>query len=304
MINRYIPYGYRMENAQIIINKMEAAVVRGVFRKYGNGASLKEIALDLTSARCEYLPGRSDWNKSRVSRVLAEEKYLGKDLFPAIISADAFNIAKSIREGKRPEKSDLGGTVTEAAAPILCGACGSTAKRLNSLKRSYLQKHVCRNPECRVEYRITDERMTAMLLRLMRNAKIDVPEQNCSSLEIRRLENEIQRLLDTPHADISTIRALIFELAAKKYQVLTENQIITDKLRTELAPARLSSSNIRRTVMETVKQITLIDDDTIEITLINGQVLKEEKPNGTGRTAENCADDPAQNPAGAGEGVA
>lgn len=305
MINRYIPYGYRMENAQIIIIEQEAAVVRDVFRQYKNGASLKEIALDLTLSRREFLPGRSDWNKNRVSRLLADEKYQGNDLFPAIIHASDYEAARAIRSGKRSgNTAAIGETVTEAAAPILCGACGGGAKRLNFPNRTYVQKHVCRNPNCRREYLITDERMTGMVLHLLQSARICLPEQRHNSLEARRLENEIQRLLDTPHADSATIRELIFDLAAEKYRLLTEGLVITDKLRTELAPANLSSSNIRRTVMETVQQITLIDNDTIEITLINGQVLKKEQRNGTDKLTKEGADHSANRAAAAGGAIA
>ena len=305
MINRYIPYGYRMENAQIIIVEPEAAVVRDIFRQYKNGASLKEIALDLTLSSREYLPGKSNWNKNRVSRLLADEKYQGKDMFPAIVPASDYEAARAVRNRKRSGNiAAIGETVTEAAAPILCGACGGAAKRLNFPNRSYVQKHVCRNPYCRREYLITDERMTDMVLQLLQSARICVSEQSHNSLEARRLENEIRRLLDTPHADSATIRGLIFDLAAEKYRLLTEGLAITDKLRTELAPANLSSFNIRRTVMETVQQITLIDNDTIEITLINGQVLKKEQQNGTDKLTKEGADHPANCAAAAGGAIA
>ena len=43
-----------------------------------------------------------------------------------------------------------------------------------------------------------------------------------------------------------------------------------------------SSLYTRKAVMETVKEIVLIDDDTIQLTLLNGQTFGKEQNNGTG----------------------
>lgn len=46
-----------------------------------------------------------------------------------------------------------------------------------------------------------------------------------------------------------------------------------------------SSSYTRKAVMEMVREIVLIDDDTIRITLPNGQILGKELENGTGHNS-------------------
>ena len=73
MINRYIPYGYYIEDARIKIDESEATVIRDIFRNYIFGASLKDLAAQLTLAGTEFLPGRSDWDTSRVYRLLCNE---------------------------------------------------------------------------------------------------------------------------------------------------------------------------------------------------------------------------------------
>lgn len=300
MLNRYIPYGYYAQDAQILVNGKEAEVIRSVFRKYISGASLREIVADLTLSGTEYLPGKSNWDKARVSRMLGNEKYVGKDLFPGIVTKETFTMAQQIRNSKNTKKnSAVNETVTEAAAPIICGKCGWNANRRNVYTSRFLQKHVCRNPECKKEYFITDEKMSEMILELLRSAKISLPINMDTSMETRKAENEIERLLETPDADTTMIRRRIFDLAAEKYRLLTVGLAITDKLRADLAPANLSSSNIRKTVLETVKQITLMDNDTIEITLINGQVLGKELTDGNGHDAEKYPDHPADHPDGA-----
>lgn len=167
-------------------------------------------------------------------------------------------------------------------------------------RTAYRQKFRC--ADCSAEYRMTSETLNG-LLEDLRHAVIKAQPQTVTSLEVRRMENEIARLFDMPSPDATMIRRLIFDVAAEKYRLLTAGREITDKLRTDLAPANLSSSNIRKTVMETVSMITLAGDETIEVTLINGQVLRKEQTNGADGS-ENRSDDSAERIPGTKEGVA
>ena len=305
MINRYIPYGYYVQDAQIRINESEASVIRTVFHDYISGASLKGLASQLTMAGTEFLPGRSDWDANRVYRLLCNEKYAGKNEFSPIVAQDVFLAAQDIRGGRNQYQKGQEEitTITDAVAPILCGICGAPAKRHRGQKGKYPQKYVCSNPDCNREYRFSDSKMTAQIQHLLQIADIQPPICGESSLEVRRAENEIKRLLDSPDADPEEIRSRIFDLAAERYRLLTAGFVITDKLRTALTPANLSSSNIRKTVMETVKEIRLTDDEALEITLINDQIVREAQVHGTSTTAKNCAGHPADDPAGAGKTI-
>lgn len=51
---RYIPYGYTMQNGQIIVDEDEADVIRSIYDNYVAGASLKAIAEQLTLRRVPY----------------------------------------------------------------------------------------------------------------------------------------------------------------------------------------------------------------------------------------------------------
>ena len=306
MINRYIPYGYYIENAQIKVNEVEADIIREMFHKYIAGSSLKGLAEALTQAGIEYLPGKNAWDQNRVYRLLCSNKYAGENGFPPIVTADDYRRAQEIRDekGQGQKGPEYLMTITEAVAPILCGACGQPAVRHRGRAGKGRQRFVCGNPDCAAEYCITDEKMTELVLHLMRGAEIQTPEPGKTTLEIRKTENEIERLLEAPDADPKEIRCRIFDLAAEKYRLLTAGLAIADKLRTDLAPTNLSSSNIRKTVMETVRQITLLDDKTIQITLINDQTLGEVQASGTSTAADIRAGDPAHHSSGAGAEIA
>ena len=77
--NRSIPYGYAVENGRNVPRPEESEVIRRVFADYLGGQSLLKIARALAAEGVEFLPGRSDWNKNRVKRILEDERYLGTD---------------------------------------------------------------------------------------------------------------------------------------------------------------------------------------------------------------------------------
>lgn len=302
---RSIPFGYDVIDGEIKRNPSETVVVQQIFEDYIYGKSLKTIANELKYQRVEYLPGQYGWNKNRVSRILEDRRYLGTENIPEIITEEQFRNAAANRSIQNTQKDyHKDEVITAAVVPIVCGRCGGPAKRLNVKTSTYYQKHVCTIPGCMHEYLITDKRLNEMILALLLTADIQVPAQSTTSMEIRRMEKEIERQLESPDADTQALRGMILDVAAEKYRLLTAGLEITDKLRTDLAPARLSSCNIRKTVMETVKRITLISSDAIELTLINGQVLRKERDDESDSIRENCPNNPADSFSGTTAGIA
>lgn len=86
MKNRKIPYGYEMKNGAVVINGAEAETVKNIFSEYVNGLVLKDIAATLKAQGAEYLPGETDWNKSRVKRIIDDARYCGNEKCPEIIN--------------------------------------------------------------------------------------------------------------------------------------------------------------------------------------------------------------------------
>lgn len=302
MINRKLPFGYRIADGKIDIHPEEAAVVQRVFRQYQTGASLMEIAVSLTDQHVEYLPGMFRWNKNRVRRMLSDRRYLGERSYSEIIASEDFEAVQMILSEKNTQASyNRRIVISEAVTPIHCGACGASTRRINDKRFEFQQKHICTNAACGKEYRIKDEQMSAMIVKLLKNAVIQSPSGTVNSMELHRKENEIERLFETPNVEVDTIRQLIFDVAAEKYRLLTAGLELADKLRADLATVSLPSCNIRKTVMETVKKISLIDDETIEVELINGLVLREGNVDGANTAAEDRSRDPTQNTARAAE---
>lgn len=54
MKNRYIPFGYQIQNGDSVINTEQAATVQHIFYAYTEGQSFKEIAEYLTTSGTAY----------------------------------------------------------------------------------------------------------------------------------------------------------------------------------------------------------------------------------------------------------
>ena len=107
MRNRNIPFGYYYQNGVPVVHPQESRVVQGVFTAYLNGEPLSRIASHLTANLVEYLPGRWQWDKARVKRLLDNSKYMGEDGFPQIITDKEFQRVHQKKETANTNRHSL-----------------------------------------------------------------------------------------------------------------------------------------------------------------------------------------------------
>lgn len=276
MKNRYTPFGYGIEDGKFVIVPGEAEIVRGLFRDYVAGKSLKTLAEELTKKQVPYLPGKWQWNKNRVSRLLGGSRYLGDADFPQIITPEVYAMAEEKRQAWTVyDVAEPVDVINEAVVPIYCGKCGAPTKRIWNKSD---QKRLCTDLDCRRGYRIRDGQFSEMLTSLLKNVDVTdtavVPEEYTQ--ELRHLENDLARLMNMAQPDGGQLRSLIFQIAAKKYEIASYGKHITEKLRADLHRVGLSDFITRRQVMDIVQSITLLSEEEMEVTLINGQVVRKE----------------------------
>ena len=106
MGNRKLPFGYQMRMGEIIRNEPEAKAVQDIFLQYTLGASLKEIAEQMSKTGLTYDEGKS-WNKNMVARILENAKYTGADNYPKLVDIKLFEAAAEKRQTKQrlPERT-------------------------------------------------------------------------------------------------------------------------------------------------------------------------------------------------------
>ena len=106
MGNRKLPFGYQMRMGEIVRNEPEAKAVQDIFLQYTLGASLKEIAEQMSKTGPTYDEGKS-WNKNMIARILENPKYTGADSYPKLVDIKLFEAAAEKRQTKQrlPERT-------------------------------------------------------------------------------------------------------------------------------------------------------------------------------------------------------
>ncbi len=106
MANRYIPFGYEIVDAQVVIIEREAEVVRNVFSLYVQGNSLKTISERLNMMPISYAGDDRKWDKNMVKRMLENKKYIGDKDYPVIIPPETAELALKCKDEKCRQKHD------------------------------------------------------------------------------------------------------------------------------------------------------------------------------------------------------
>lgn len=122
--NRYLPFGYRLENGETVICPAEADCIERAYVAYADGVSYAVIAETLQATGVRYHPDTPLWNKHMIKRILENERYTGTDGYPAIIQRELFDKVATIRAGKavkreRTGKRPVPSAPTPLAPPIV-----------------------------------------------------------------------------------------------------------------------------------------------------------------------------------------
>ena len=97
------PFGFRLEESNLVVEESEACVVRFIFEQYLSGASREEIAAKLREANA---PTRADvplWKSSTIYHILSNERYAGNALLAKRITTNTFPKEKVKNHGERPQ---------------------------------------------------------------------------------------------------------------------------------------------------------------------------------------------------------
>ncbi len=225
--NRIIPFGYMMRNGEIIVNSTESLAVITIFNEYINGKSLQDISSMMVTPYSE----NAKWNKNMVKRILENEKYIGKNGYPAFIDEDTFNRANIKKQIKSTHICDIPEELRLIRTLTCCAECGHRLSRNGGNARS--EKWDCQNPDCsRLGYRLTDNTLIGAVINVLNtvieNSKLLEISSESSiytpNIDVTRQQNEINRLMDTIHVDFDNVKNEIFKLTEFKYNCCTYNE--------------------------------------------------------------------------------
>lgn len=292
MKNRRFPYGYEMRNGIIQINEKEANVLINIFEQYINGSNLKEIANSLTINKIEYLPDECNWNKSRIKRMIEDKRYIGDEKYPQIINEEIYIKANHIKQARRTTKNYV---VTAKNKPVVylvyCAECGSPLYHLTDNRYAEKESWYCKSEECKFTIKMTiDElqnRITDLLNEVIATQDlIEYSEYDTeTSIEIMRLENEIERKLEQLDFNKDELQNLILECAAKKYDEDKSARHITDRLKADFEKSSPLSTFSMELFEKTVSALYIDKRGSVSIKLKNENIIRKENQNGCTQNA-------------------
>ena len=227
--NRYIPFGYAMENGKLTIVPEEAEVVRDIFVQYVEGASLKDIAEKLTREQIPYSEKMTDWGKARVSRIIENAKYLGyEDGYDRIIEDDLFLKASSVKaERMTAVPGNLISEIKEIRDRVRCIRCGCPMTRKSGNKIKTTTEWTCTNPECGLKVGITDENLLEKIMRILSRISendrlLDTPAKKKLTVPDdlkRQLQEEFERGVVNQEKTLQ----IIYAIASEQYKQISQS---------------------------------------------------------------------------------
>lgn len=224
---RSIPFGYRMERAQIVCEKTEAETVKQIFSLYLNGHSLGQIAAAMTAQAVRYHAHTNQWNKNMVKRILENDRYLGNEDYPQLIGSDEFFAVRCLKNKKLQDQKPCPESIRPIRRMMRCAVCGARMCRQADKRKT--TRWVCQNKGCRETAIITDDELSEALDRCFRQLatspqllEVCAPDIPSRSMDSIRLENELTAAFNRGTESTAYMKMLIFAAAAERYRTLPD----------------------------------------------------------------------------------
>lgn len=248
MANRKQPFGYKMEQGQIVAHPQEAEIVQMMFAQYNKGASLGTLAQMLNEQDVPYEDGRL-WNKNMAARILADKRYLGAGGYPVIMDNDSFQKVREKREKKQCSAQKT------AAQKVLRRLSGQTVSAQVEQRVMEVLNRLIKEPG-KIDGSVNASNYTGKMA-------------NPAAKLVATLEEKLEKQL----IDENVAKRLIFQIAAAKYEAIGSEEYETHRLRRIFAEHCAMQELDAELVQGVVRKIRS-KHHQITIELKNGQILQ------------------------------
>lgn len=264
-------YGYQVKNGKTVIHNEESEVVKRVFSLYVEGKTLNSIATMLIEEKVAYFKDEVKWNKNTINRMIENEKYMGNEIYPMIISPSLFNQAKTVKESKSCKQETHTPEVELFREISVCGKCGSRFKRVNTWGTR--EKWMC-SKGCKCSIYIDDvileDAVTGNLSMVIRNSdllNVVADSQYIPTIDVTKEENELIRLLEQPKLNFSAVTKCILQGAKVRFDCCDyDNGELTEELKDEISVVDKIDYKIMK---EYIKQVIIQPDGRVITVFIN-----------------------------------
>ena len=279
MRNRSIPFGYCYQNGTLAVHPQESQTVRPCSRRTSRGTSQQDCRPPHRQAGG--IPPRCcQWNKARVKRILDNTKYIGNGEYPPIIKEKDFQMAHQKKERANTNRQPVDEDIKLFKGLTHCHHCGNAMVRRMDSRMEHPVTWRC--AQCSYFLSLPDEEFKQRVFLLQKKladkpllAEKEEETIPVTSMEARRLTNEIFRKLDSGNFSEDELVALALQCAAKNYEVINSARHITDRLTATLLHAGPLSAFDRELFQRTVSEIHLTRKGEILLKLQNGVFIEE-----------------------------
>lgn len=248
---RFIPYGYTIREGRTVIEHTEAEIIREIFDEYIKGASLKDIAENLTQRRIPYTEKTDVWDKARIARIIDNAKYIGDEEYDPIIDEDTYEGAvsmKAARQRNTVQKECEG--IALLRNRVKCEDCGSPMVRRICSKRHVKESWTCQNAECGKRLRISDgdllQKITILMNRIIENSELLIPKPKTRIVDsptVANLQRQVDAELGKDHPSEEYIVEKISDIASRLYKETQAKKIIVAQIARKRASMMRSQEN-------------------------------------------------------------
>ena len=267
MANRTLPFGYCISHGKVCVVEAEAEIVRSIFTSYAAGRSYDDLTRWLNGQSIPYLPGKP-WNKNVVARILWDERYLGGDTYPPIVTAEMFGSRKPSTSGRLnlPQIKDI-------RILARCGVCGEPIRRE--------RENTWRCPHCMASaVSTTDQRLIDAVAELLRELcshpdMVVIPDsENKERNTILAAENELAHTLEAAEFDESAAKAKALSLAAARFDALGSEDYETMRIQHLLAGVKPSADLDTVLLRQITSAILISPTGEVRLKLKNKQIVE------------------------------
>ena len=288
---RFIPYGYTIRDGRTVIEHSEADIIRYIFDEYIKGASLKDLAEDLTRRKIPYTEKSDVWDKARIARIIDNSKYLGDGDYDPIIDEDTYEgavSAKTSRQRNTVEKECEG--IALLRNRVKCEKCGSPMVRRICSKRNIKESWTCTNDECGYRLRISDgdllQKITLLMNRIIENTELMIPKPKTrpkDSPAVAALQNEIDVELNRGHPSQEYIVSKVCDIASQLYKETQAKSMIVAQIARKRAMLMKPQETFNCDYFsDLIAYITLGDSGKVTLhTKVETEIAEGEEANGS-----------------------
>ena len=277
------PYGYTLENGELVVNESEAVVIRRIFELYLSGVGKQRIANILNEEKVLSGCESKNWSASTIKYILSNERYMGDALLQKSYMTETLPFRKVVNKGEKAQYY-----IENSNAPIISKETFEAAQRMqnnrtsnNGLKKpTYPLSRKIRCKDCGRTYRRMVINDTAYWLCSSRAAgKTDCESLRITETNVYNTFNKLVRKLKDNREEIilpiiKYIKAMQEKSSESQQKIFEIDKQISDATAQNHTLARLHTKGILDSISYT-EQSSAVSDKIMKLRVERRRILKE-----------------------------